>query len=34
VEESLTDGVHIYGLYMDSCKWDMESMEIVDSIPG
>jgi dynein heavy chain, axonemal len=27
------DGVYVYGMYLDGCKWDMESMQLADSDP-
>ena len=28
------EGVLIHGLYMEGCRWDMNSMMVVDSLPG
>lgn len=28
------NGVLVHGMFMDSCRWDMESMKVVDSRAG
>ena len=27
------DGVYVYGMYLDGCKWDAEAMQLGDSDP-
>jgi dynein heavy chain len=34
IEEDPEDGCHVYGLFMESCRWDLEAMDLKDSIPG
>jgi len=34
IVESPETGVYVYGLYMDSCRWDAENMRMIESVPG
>ncbi|OMJ81675.1 hypothetical protein SteCoe_17784 [Stentor coeruleus] len=34
IEEKPDEGVLVYGLYMEGCRWDYEVMQIEDSRPG
>ncbi|CAG9317056.1 unnamed protein product [Blepharisma stoltei] len=34
IEEKPEEGVYIYGLFAEGCRWDMEYMELQDSRPG
>jgi dynein heavy chain len=34
IDEPNDDGCYIYGLYMDSCRWDIDTMQLEDSFPG
>lgn len=34
IESSIEEGVYIYGLYMQACRWDYENMQLDESYPG
>ena len=34
IEERTEEGVLIYGLYMEGCRWDTEALQLEDSRPG
>lgn len=34
IEELPTDGVYVYGLYIDGARWDRENEYITDQMPS
>jgi dynein heavy chain len=34
IEEPPLDGCYVYGIYMEGCRWDLDSMQLEDSRPN
>jgi dynein heavy chain len=34
IQEVSEDGCYIYGLYMEGCRWDLESLQLEESFPA